>query len=394
MTPQPSANRPATLFTSEFLRIWGFGFITFLSAFQLFPAIPFHILDLGGDRATAGWFLAAYTYASAFAAPVTGSISDRFGRKRILMLAAFSFIFLSLLYGAITNIAILLVFAMLHGGIWSGILASSAAMMSDLVPESRRTEGIAYWGMASTAAVAVAPWIGLFLYRRFGWFVLCCELAVLSIAMLILAARVKEVGSGSVRAKGFKIDLRVTAVAMALFAVSFGYGGVTSYVALMAIERKLEPASLFFTCFAITIIVMRIFTARLGDTHGPLRVLYPSLLLVPVALAILATASSTWQIVLAAILFGSGFGGAYPAFVTFVLAKTDPDRRGGTFGSILWAFDTGIGTGSLVTGLLSQRVGFQFAYLVAAAVGCLAVPIFLVASRLLPAPGSRGTAVA
>jgi len=394
VTAKTVSARSESIFTSEFLRMWVFGFITFLSAFQLFPAIPFHILDLGGDRATAGWFLATYTYASAFAAPITGSISDRFGRKRILMLAAFSFIFLSLLYGTITNIAILLFFAMLHGAIWSGILASSAAMMSDIVPESRRTEGIAYWGMASTAAVAVAPWIGLFLYKRFGWFALCSELAVLSIVMLFLAGRVKEVSSSTGPAKSFRVDFRVTAVAMALFAVSFGYGGVTSYVALMALERHLEPASLFFTCFAITIIVMRIFTARLGDIHGPLRVLYPSLLMVPVALAILALATSTWQIVLAAILFGSGFGGAYPAFVTFVLAKTDPDRRGGTFGSILWAFDTGIGTGSLVTGLVSQRNGFQAAYLIAAGVACMAIPIFLVASRLLPQATARGTAVA
>lgn len=387
-----------TLLTRQFASLWIFGFITFFSAFQLFPVIPFHILDLGGSKAMAGWFLAIYTYASAFAAPVTGAIADHIGRRRLIMIACCSFVVFSFAYGRITAIPLLLVVACIHGALWSGILASSAAMMSEIIPESRRTEGIAYWGMSSTAALALAPLIGLFIYRRWGFFTLCLELMVLSVGMLVLAARVKEHRPETPRTRPRVrelIDFRVTSVAMSLFVVSLGYGGVTSYAALLAAERHLEPRSLYFTIFATTIIVSRLFTARWGDRHGPLRVLFPSLLMVPLSLVILGIASSQWHIVTSAVLFGLGFGGAYPAFVTFILRHTDPARRGGTFGSILWAFDTGIGTGSLLTGLVIERSGYRSAYFIAAGAGCLAIPIFLATSRrLLPGKPGGGTAVA
>ena len=66
----------------------GYSFTVFLSAFQLFPTAPFHILALGGSTSAAGLFLGALTYASAFSAPVTGSLSDRFGPRRVLIVAS------------------------------------------------------------------------------------------------------------------------------------------------------------------------------------------------------------------------------------------------------------------------------------------------------------------
>jgi predicted MFS family arabinose efflux permease len=104
---------------------------------------------------------------------------------------------------------------------------------------------------------------------------------------------------------------------------------------------------------------------------------------VPPALLILAFARHPWQIVASAILFGGGFGGAYPSFASYVLNRTDPRMRGRTFGSIIWAFDTGIGSGSLLTGVLVEARGYTTAFVLAAAFSCLAIPIFMVTSPRL-----------
>ena len=130
---------------------------------------------------------------------------------------------------------------------------------------------------------------------------------------------------------------------------------------------------------------------RLMDRVGTKRILYPSLVLIPVAFALLAVANQRWEMILSAILFGLGFGAAYPAFATFILANTDPERRARTFGSIVWAFDTGIATGSLVIGSLGDAFGFKDAFLTAAAVSCFSIPIFSWSSRALAA---RGTSLA
>lgn len=374
------------LLTARFLRLWSFAFFTFFTLFQLLPVIPFRILELGGTKAQAGLFLAMYTYACAFSAPVTGAIADHIGRRRLLRLAASTFLVFSVLYGIIEHLPLLLAAAVVHGVAWSAILSSSSAILIEIVPETRRTEGLAYYGTASTLAVAVAPLVGLLLYRV-GWGVLTAELALTSLVMVALSLFVR---AGTQRSdRPFPrvtqiVDWRVVVLALSLFAISFSYGGITSYVAMLSMERRIDPPSLFFTVFALAILTTRFVTGPLGDRIGPKRLFYPSVAVIPPALALLAFADSRADVIVSAAIFGAGFGGAYPAFANFVLGRTDPARRGATFGSIVWAFDTGIGTGSLTLGWLIQHRGFALSFLVASAVSLASIPIFMAGARLLP----------
>src|SRR5437870_4601088 len=171
------------LFTAPFAGLWLYAFVTFFSAFQLLPAIPFRIMQLGGSTAKAGWFMAVYAYASAFAAPLLGTLADHIGRRRQLIITSIGFIIFSLAYGSVTNLTLLLAIGVVRGAMWSGLIAAASAIMSDYIPPSRRNQGLAWWGLASTAAVAIAPAVGLWVFRL-GWRTLCFELAGLSALML------------------------------------------------------------------------------------------------------------------------------------------------------------------------------------------------------------------
>jgi MFS family permease len=381
------------LFTGRFLSLWLFQFGTFFSAFQLFPVIPMRIMELGASKGTAGLFLFVYTLSSAFAAPIMGTIADSVGRRRMLVVASVVFVFFSLAYGVVPWLPLVLVIAVLHGAVWSSILSAASAIMTDLIPVSRRTEGLAYWGMAPTAAIAVAPMIGLFVHRLGGWTALCVEIATLSAFMAVWASRLpggQSAGPPAMPRLRELWDWQVVKATLSLAVVSFGYGGITSYVAILSLERGIHPESLFFTVFAISVVLVRVFTSRLGDRFGHKVLLYPAFVAMPISFAILAAAHTKWQMVTAAILFGIGLGASFPAFMTFVVANTDEQRRARTFGSVIWAFDTGIGLGSFFIGFLGQRRGLGFAFNVAAALACLSIPIFVTTSRQL----ARGTPVA
>jgi MFS family permease len=387
---EPGLREP--LYTPRFAGMWAFSFVTFFSAFQLLPAIPFRILELGGTKAQAGWFLTCYTLMSALAAPITGTVADHFGRRRTLITASLAFIVFSILYGVIRHLGVLFLVGAVHGAIWSSILASSSAIMSEFIPESRRTQGIAMWGLASMSAFAIAPAVGLLVFK-FGWLTLCGELAVLSLLMAaagwLLPVRDAERPATPPNLSD-AWDWRVMATTVSLAVTAFGYGGITSYVAIFSLERHIHPESLYFTVCAATIALVRIFTSHLGDRLGPKAILYPSLISVPIAFALLATSHTRWQLVASAVLFGLGFGSMYPAFATFILAHTDPERRARTFGSIVGAFDVGIAVGSFAVGTIGQRWGLGRAFGVASAISCLAIPIFVVTSKRL----TSGTAVA
>jgi MFS family permease len=221
-------------------------------------------------------------------------------------------------------------------------------------------------------------------------------MAALSLGVAWLGSRL-PVGEG--RAEGplptWKrlVDWRVLVTALTLYVVSFGYGGITSYVALLADERAISPRSLYFTALAVTILLTRIALAPLGDRYGAKALLYPSVGVIPLALALLATATSSAGFVVSAVLYGVGFGSAYPSFVTWVLGRTDPARRAATFGAVLFAFDIGIGSGSLVTGLLVERVGFTPAFGFAAVVSLGSIPLFWLTSPLLTPKGGTELSV-
>jgi MFS family permease len=384
---------PERLFTPRFISLWLFQCGTFFSAFQLLPVIPLRIIELGGSKAAAGLFLAVYTFASAFAAPVMGTIADHIGRRRMLVVASILFVFFSLAYGIVPWLPLVLLIAVAHGALWSSIISSASAIMTDFIPVSRRTEGLGYWGLAPTAAIAIAPAVGMYMHH-FGWFALCAEIAALSAFMAVWAARLPGGHERKEHAPRPRIaelwDWRVLKTALSFSVISFGYGGITSYVAILSRERGIHPESLFFTVFATSVVVVRILTARIGDRHGPKVLLYPAFASIPFAFALLASAQTRAHMIAAGILWGIGLGASFPAFMTFVVTNTDEAFRGRTFGSVILAFDTGIGLGSIIIGAIGARWSLGTAFWIAAALSCLAIPIFIGTSREL----ARGTAVA
>jgi MFS family permease len=219
---------------------------------------------------------------------------------------------------------------------------------------------------------------------RYGWFALCVEMALLSVVMLVWSSQLPGVehrADTMLPGLAELWDWRVIRAALSIAVVAIGYGGVTSYVALMSMERGISPRSLFFTAFAISVIIVRILTSRLGDRFGVAVLLYPSFAAFPLSFLLLAIADSRIELIASAILFGIGFGGAWPAFANFIVTNTDPRWRARSFGSIVWAFDSGIGIGSVVTGSIIGSHSYAMAFTVAGAVSCLAIPIFLMASR-------------
>jgi MFS family permease len=377
---------PDRLFTPRFFVMCGFSFTVFLSAFQLLPTAPFHILDLGGSTFASGLFLGFLTYSSAFSAPLTGAIADRVGQRRVLITSSVAITIFSLIYAALTSYRWMLAIVLIHGVFWSGLLSASAAYMTNMLPAHRRAEGIAYWGLSTVAALAVAPSVGFWVYRH-GWLWLCAVSAVLNIAMGTIAWFLED-NPPAARApheRGRLLEWRVLVMSLTLFLYSFGYGGITSFTALYADANHVTPKAIYLTTLAIVMLLTRPMAGRLGDRWGYKRVFVPCLILISAGLACLAIGSTRTLMIVSAIVFGIGFGTSYPVYVGYVMRDVSAARRGAAFGAILAAFDTGIGTGSTTIGWLIQHYGFRTAFGAAAALSALAVPYFLSMDRIFRA---------
>jgi MFS family permease len=400
-----------TLFTPRFLTMTAYSFTVFVSVFQLLPTAPYHILDLGGSTAAAGLFLGLLTYSSALSAPFTGSIGDRVGQRRVLIVVSLLLAAFTASYAVIGSYRLMLVVVVVHGLFWSALLSASGAYMTATIPPSRRAEGLGYWGLASVLAVATAPSIGFWVYRH-GWITLCIELTVLNLVMAAIAMRLPDdrashAATGTppevrralqeassavhdarpaphvARTLSFTVEWRVMILSVTMALISFGYGSLTSFSALFADALAVTPRSLFLSAMAVSILVGRLTIGRSLDRLGHRRVLVRSLLAPPAGLGLLALAQGEISFLVAALVFGAGFGLMYPAFTAYVMEHVPATRRGAAFGAMLAAFDTGIGTGSSALGWLVQQAGFRYAFGAAAGVAMLSLPMFLIAERRL-----------
>jgi MFS family permease len=377
------------LFTPRFFLMCGFSFTVFLSAFQLLPVAPYRILDLGGTAAVAGLFLGFLTYASAISGPVTGAIVDRLGARRVLIVASLVITGFSIIYAVLPGYPLMLTLVIVHGFFWSGLLSGSGTYVANLVPAARRAEGIGYWGLSTVLAVSVAPTIGLWVYSRGGWLAMCLEAAALNLVMAAIAwflpSESRAPHQTDPRPRSW-IEWRVLLLSVTLFLYSFGYGGLTSFVALYADRNGVTPRALYFTVFALTTIVTRPFIGRFADRVGYRRVFLPCVALIVAGYALLGLGGTRPFLIASAVMFGIGFGSAYPAFLAHVMRHVDESRRGAMFGSIIGAFDTGIGTGSIALGWIIERYGFRPAWMTAALLASCAIPFFLLVERRLLRP--------
>jgi MFS family permease len=377
------------LFTPRFFIMCGFTFTVFLSAFQLLPTAPFRIHELGGSTFASGLFLGFLTYASAASAPATGAIADRIGRRRTLIIASSVILLCAIGYGVTTSYPVMLALVLVHGIFWSGLLSASAAYLTHLLPERRRAEGISYWGLSSVAAIAVAPPIAFWIMQHGGWRWICISCGTLNLLMSAIAwglpdDRVEtQLDLPLTRVPPALVEWRVLALSFTLFLYSFGYGAITSFSAMYADALGISPKSIYLTMLAVVILLTRPLSGTLADRIGYRRVFMPCLVLIAAGLVLLSAASSLTPFLVSAIVFGIGFGTAYPVFVAYVMRNVSAARRGAAFGAILAAFDTGIGTGSTTAGWLIEHVGFSTAFGVAAALSAIALPYFVVVDRRL-----------
>ncbi len=374
---------PDRLFSPRFFLMCGFSFTVFLSAFQLLPTAPYRILELGGTAAAAGLFLGFLTYSSALTAPLTGSLVDRVGPRRVLITSSLAITVFSLTYAVLPRYGLMLALVVLHGAFWSGLLSASGTYVTSIVPAIRRAEGMGYWGLSTVLATTVAPTLGLWVYGHGGWTAMCLESAGLNLVMATIAWLLPRDQPMRLHTK-VTFEWRVLVLSGTLFLYAFGYGGITSFVALYSDRNHVTPRALYFTLFCLTIVLTRPFVGRFADRVGYRRIFVPCVLLVATGYAVLAVGGTRMHLVISALIW-MGFGSAYPVFLAHLLRHVSDRRRGAMFGSIIGAFDTGIGSGSIAMGWIIQRFGFQPAWATAAALAACAVPFFLIAEpRLLP----------
>lgn len=417
------------LWTRDFILLMVTATFMYVSTFMFNPTLPLYIRTIGlTDPSLGGFIVFAYTVGSLLPRIFWGNLADRWTRIGVYVIGLVLITLGTPLFSIFTTMAGIIGIRLLQGIGFSATSTSASAMSVDLVPASRRAEGIGYYALANTMGMAFSPALGLYMLQHHGNAALLATgvaAGVLAIgsSMLVryekrrrLAAREgaeaaadgagnattggdasgtggTRTGTGSPRTapapkRGFYLEARVLKTSLISFFVVFPYGGIMGYIASYGRDLGIAEIGLYFTVYAIAVFIVRLFVGKLSDRYGTPAVLIPGILSMAVGLVLLFWATSLPLFLVSAVLFGFGFGTAVPILQVIAFTFAPADRRGAVGATLFATMDLAYGFGAIFLGMGIKYFGYRMAFVGSAAV--LIIGLALFATVLLPVLRASG----
>jgi MFS family permease len=354
--------------------------------YLLLATLPLYVVAIGGTVSDAGVVLACFTLTAVILRPVVGRLSDRRAKKAIMLGGTAILAASSLLYDVAEAVPLVMAVRVFHGVGWAAFTTSSSALAADLAPPSRRGEAMGFFGVGTNVAMAAGPALGVFLAGRAGYGALFLTGMVVSVAAALMTVGISEPKrepGGMPLKRGWRSFILPSALfpSAVLFTNALTYASVVGLLPLFAEEADLGNPGLFFTVFAVVVLVIRAPLGRLSDKLGRVVIIAPGLLLTFVALFVLSYAGSRPTLLIVAVIYAMGTGAVQPTLMAMTVDRAKPQERGAAMGTFLTAVDLGIGLGSVVWGVVAEAFGFQTMYVAASCMGLVGVVVLLAGSR-------------
>ena len=353
-------------------RLWGRNFVlVFLAAWGfhlghqfVLPVLPLLVKEIGGSVLFAGTVNAAYLFLAVLInLQMPTVLADR-DRRPVFLVGLVLLAAATLVYPLTGTLAAVLLLTMVRGVGWGVATVAGNTTASEIVPASRRGEGLGYYGLAQTVALLAGTGTGLLLVEEFGFAVAFLAAGFSGAAAVVVAAAMRpvlpnrEAAPPALGMRGAFRDPRLLLPALTFALLTTTYGGVVSFTALYLSETGLGNPAAFFFVSSIANVVARPLGGRLCDRVGAATLVAPALLLALLGIIILAFAPGPGWPLLAAGLFGVGFGTVVVSTHIILVEGVGAPHRAVGNAMYSTAFNGGVGAGALLLGAMADAAGY------------------------------------
>lgn len=372
------------IWTKSFISISMTQFLLFTVFYALITTLPiFVIVDLNESEAKAGLVATFMLLSAIIIRPFSAKMIDMLGKKKVLIITVIAYLLTTIMYIFVHEFTSLSIIRFIHGLSFGVVTTVTGAIVSDIIPISRRGEGMGYFAMSNNIAIVIGPFISLLLiqYITFrGLFIVLSFLMVLAVifSLLIDANILKSPKEISLKIRLDDIvDKNALPISLISALVGISYGSILSFVPVYAESISLtHVSSYFFLVYAFVMILSRPYLGRLFDQKGPRFVLIPSLIVFAVGLVTLSYTKTAFIFLIAAALIGLGYGTILPGFQTVAVQQAGLNRSSQAFSTFFTFYDIGIGLGAFVWGIVSAQYSFSTMYFLSGVLIFVAVFIF------------------
>ncbi|MDN5199760.1 MFS transporter [Fulvivirgaceae bacterium BMA10] len=356
------------LWTKDFIIHCASYLMIFCGFYFLLPALPiFVVSELGEDKGQVGLITGIYAISALIIRPFAGYAFDVYGRKRVYLVSLILYIFTMAAYFLATSFFILLVVRVIQGISWGVITTGGGTVTADLVPDTRRGEGIGFFGLSITLSMAIGPMIGLWVLGDNHFNFLFAASVVIAIVGFVLA---NFINYSKIRAKAKRIswdtvfEIKVIHISVVILIAAIPFAGIMSFLPLLGDELNIESIGLFFLIYALGVGILRPFAGTIMDIKGPGPLMLVSFVLSIGGLVLLSFSASETIFLWSGFIIGLGNGIVMPTLQTMLVNMVPAERRGVATSTFYSAVDLGIGFGSVALGYIAELTSLSTMYLV------------------------------
>ncbi len=365
MTPEP-------FLTRSFALAWMASLFMGMS-YMLFLHFPEFLADLGASEVEIGAVFAATAVAAIAVRPAVGRAMDLHGRRRVIIAGNVVNLVAVALYLTVDAVdAWAYAVRLLHGVAGAMLFTSLFTLGADIIPASRRVQGLALFGVSGLLPIGLAGLLGEAILAGSdfdGLFLTALALAVTAFALALPLRDQPADKTGGARRSFLAAILQRDLAPLWAIALVFS-AAVQAYFVFMktfTIERGFGSVGLFFACYSATAIGLRVVGGWLPDRVGQKKVLFPALGVLTAGFAVLAGAQSAAAIAVAGVLCGAGHGYAFPITIGMVVARARPAERGSAMAFYTALFDIALLLSGPAFGLVISLTSYRVMWLVAGA---------------------------
>ena len=378
-----------SLWNRDFILDTGINFMVYLIYYLLMVIIAVVAKeDMHASLSEAGLASGIFIVGTLLARLQFGKAIELYGRARSLYGGIIFYLLTTVCYFYLPNLAVLYGIRFLNGMAYGIVSTATNTIITNCIPEDKRGQGVTYYGLSTSLAAAVGPFLGmaLMLLGNFQIIVAFCSVLVVLCMIGCFFLRVDEIEltpkqRAEMQAMTLEnyVEKRVFVISGVGFLMGFAYSSVLAFLAEYAREIHLVQAStFFFVVYAVVITLTRPATGIIFDRKGENYVLYPCYFCLAIGLFILDMTGASWQLLLAGVFVGLGYGTFMSNGQAVCVKLTPPHRVSVALSTYFIALDLGIGVGPYVLGMLRNVMTFPELYAVSGVISLICFVLYYV----------------
>lgn len=363
------------------------------------PVLPLYVKALGGNEIIIGLISAFSPLAGILFSFPIGLMSDKIGRKKLLLVSGLVFLISPLLYLLVSSPIWLIPIRFFHGTA-TAILGPVASAMIAKAYSSTKGEKLGLYSSSTLIGRALAPLLGGFIISFFAtqglsvlpykYVYIAAFILAIPIISLILLIKDEEKIKSQVTKKDFLLDLqyfyenkRLFSTALVEMTIYFAYGAFETYLPLYLIGLNIpaREIGLIFSVQILSIALSKQLFGKLADKVDKRLLILVGSLTLGVSIGILGYFHTVFSAIILGLIFGLGLSFSTVTTSSYVAEVSEDNKLGSSLGALSSIMDIGQTIGPLITGIVITYFSYKFGFLLSLIITMITGLMFFLYNR-------------